>query len=309
MVRAWFLASAVRLDLFAFLDEPRSLVELADRVGATRTDLLEAWLAVGVAVRELRFEGRYRVRGRRARALAAGDPVLAAHYRSMLDYQAGPYDDLAELLVAAPGEGRDDLDRHAALIAVVSRAAAPFVTPLLARAVAERRPGHVLDLGCGTGVYLRSLLELAPEATGVGVELAADVAAEAQAALDAHGLGDRGRVVAGDAREFLQATADRYELVTLLNNVYYFDPSARVRLYEAARTVLTDDGELLIATMITPGSPASTHLNLMLVAQSGPAVLPVAGEVESDLRRAGFGTVESSRLVPGEPFVGIRARR
>ena len=60
-----------------------------------------------------RRDGRLRRRGRRARAIAAGDPLLIAHYRSMLDYQTGPYADLADLLRTRPGDGRDDLDEHA----------------------------------------------------------------------------------------------------------------------------------------------------------------------------------------------------
>jgi hypothetical protein len=61
-------------------------------------------------------------------------------------------------------------------------------------------------------------------------------------------------------------------------------------------------------TMVTPGSPASAHLNFMLISQAGDASLPADGEVERDLRRAGFTSVETTRLVPTEPFVGIRAR-
>ena len=96
LVRSLFLASAVRLDVLGFLSEPRSLDELAAKTGATRRDRLAAWLDVGVELHELRRDAdeRYVVRGRRARALADGDPVLLAHYRSVLDYQGGPYEQL-----------------------------------------------------------------------------------------------------------------------------------------------------------------------------------------------------------------------
>ena len=60
-------------------------------------------------------------------------------------------------------------------------------------------------------------------------------------------------------------------------------------------------------TMATPGSPASAHLHLMLVSQAGHASLPREGEVEHDLRAAGFATVAPTRLVPTEPFIGVRA--
>ena len=47
----------------------------------------------------------------------------------------------------------------------------------------------------------------------------------------------------------------------------------------------------------------------MSITRAGHASLPADGEVERDLRAAGFTTVETMRLVPGEPFVGIRGRR
>ena len=46
----------------------------------------------------------------------------------------------------------------------------------------------------------------------------------------------------------------------------------------------------------------------MLCCQAGTAGLPCDGEIEADLRIAGFDVIESARLVPTEPFVGITAR-
>ncbi len=310
LVRAWFLASAVRLDVLEFLSQPRTVEQLAARTGTTRTDRLSAWLDVGVELRELRRDGgaRYTVRGRRARALAHGDPVLLAHYQSMLDYQPGPYEQLAELLRSEPGEGRDDLDRHATVIADVSRAAESFVTPYLSGIVHARTPRRLLDAGCGTGVYLQAMLEAAPLAIGDGVDLAAGVIDDARERLDASALGGRARVAVGDVRAFVRSVEEPYDLVTLVNNIYYFAPEDRVELYRQLRGSLTDGGELVVVTMLTPGSTASAHLHLMLVSQAGNASLPRDGDVERDLRAAGFVTVESTRLVPTEPLVGIRAR-
>ena len=77
LVRALFLGSAVQLGLFDLLEVPRDLDVIAAELGVTRRDRLAAWLAVGVELGEIRASvGRYAIRGRRARALAAGDPVL-----------------------------------------------------------------------------------------------------------------------------------------------------------------------------------------------------------------------------------------
>src|ERR1700689_2976530 len=99
MVRALFLASAVQTGLLPYLRTARRFDDIAQRIDCRRSDRLHAWLGVGVDLGELGSHGEtYRVIGRRGRALAEGDHLLVAHYRSMLEYQGGPYADLASLL-------------------------------------------------------------------------------------------------------------------------------------------------------------------------------------------------------------------
>ena len=310
VVRAMFLASAVRLGILEELGDGRSFAELVTATGCTRPERLGAWLSVGVELRELAVRGdRYRVRGRRARALADGDALLRAHYRSMLDYQTGAYDQLASLLRDDPGVGRADLAEHAAVIAEVSLAAAPFVAPYLERVIAELRPRRALDVGCGTGVYVRAMLAADPVLTVDGIDLAPGVIDDARARLRADGVGDRAELVAGDIRTWSPHPARRYELVTLLNDVYYFPEGERAALYEHLGGLLAGDGELVVVTMTRTGSIASAHLHFMLACEAGAASLPEPGAVASDLRQAGYVVVGEESLVPTEPFVGVRARR
>jgi SAM-dependent methyltransferase len=312
LVRSLFLASAVRLDLLEFLLTPRSITDITQRLGSDRLDRmdrLQAWLWVGVEVRELRCRaGRYLARGRRARALAGGDRLLNAHYRSMLDYQTGPYDELAALL-RNPDDGRADLDQHAGVIAEVSLAAAPFVFPFLRVTVDAVRPNRVLDVGCGTGVYTRALLESDPDLHVDGIDLAADVVDAARRRLAEAGLAERATLYAGDVREREPESGQTYDVVTLLNNIYYFDPAERVALAAHVSTFLRDGGTLVVVTMTAPGSIASAHLNFMLTCQRGAASLPASGDVERDLARAGLTRIDARKLLPTEPFVGISARR
>jgi SAM-dependent methyltransferase len=310
LVRSLFLASAVRLEVLPAMRTPQPVATLADSLGCTRPDRLVAWLHVGVELGELghRDDG-YVVRGRRAKALADGDPVLHAHYRSMLDYQAGVYADLDDLLRGGPDDGRPDLREHATVIAQVSLAAAAFVVPFLTRLVEERAPRAALDAGCGTGVYVRALLAADPHLAVDGVDLAADVIAEARADLERDGLGDRARLFVGDIRAWSPPSERRYGLVTLLNDIYYFEETERAALYGRLATLLDTDGELAIVTMTRTGSIAAAHLHLMLACQAGAASLPDADDVAADLVRAGYAVVEQQALVPTEPFVGIRARR
>jgi len=310
LVRSMFLASAVRIEILPYLRAGRRLPEIVDQTGCTRPDRLRAWLSIGSELGELSIRAeRYGVRGRRARALAEGDPLLVAHYRSMLEYQIGPYGELGELLRAEAGGGRADLARYADDIAQVSLAAAPFVSSFVRQSVAEIHPSRVLDVGCGTGVYSKVVLQSDPLAHVEAIDLSEDVIATARNELDRAGYGSRVGLHVGDVRDWAREPSQRFDLVMLLNNIYYFDPQHRDELYRDIAELLTDRGQLIIVSMTSPGSVAAAHLHFMLACQSTAASLPGPGEIERDLSESGFRVLVNQFLVPSEPFVGLRAIR
>jgi 4-hydroxy-2,2'-bipyrrole-5-carbaldehyde O-methyltransferase len=308
LVRSLFLASAVRTGLLDALADGATFAEIAARVGCTRPERLRAWLEVGSELGEVaRRSGRYRLRGIRARAIAGGDTLLDAHYRSMLDYQAGCYADLAGLLVSAPSEGRADLDDFADDIARVSLAATPFIETYLTGVMARTRPARVLDVGCGTGVYSRIVANLSPHVLVDGIDLASAVIDAARAEARAAGLDARIRLQAGDIRTWTPAAGVGYDLILLLNNIYYFPREERAALYRRLGGLLTRPGHLVVATLAAPGSVAAAHLNFMLACQAGAAALPRGGELEADLVEAGFAGIHAEPIVPAEPFLAVRA--
>ncbi len=82
-----------------------------------------------------------------------------------------------------------------------------FLSPLseerAARLVAfltEEQPSHVLDVGCGWGELLLRVLEAAPHAQGLGVDLDEESLTAARADAVRRGLGDRAVFEARDAR-------------------------------------------------------------------------------------------------------------
>jgi hypothetical protein len=95
----------------------------------------------------------------------------------------------------------------------------------------------------------------------------------------------------------------------LLNNVYYFDQHQRAALYQDMGELLTERGQLVIVSMLAPGSVAAAHLHFMLTCQAAPSSLPGRTEIESDLRSAGFRIAANEVLVPTEPLIGLRATR
>jgi len=102
LVRTLFLASAVRFELIGHLGTDRSADELAELSGSRRPDRLRAWLQVGSTSGSC--AGGETIPGGRTPGTCPGrwDEFLAAHYRSMLDYQVGPYAELDILLRGDP---------------------------------------------------------------------------------------------------------------------------------------------------------------------------------------------------------------
>jgi SAM-dependent methyltransferase len=310
LVRSLFLASAVRMDVLPFLRPGRRFSEIADYTGCIRQERLQAWLWIGSELGEISFRGeRFGVRGHRAHAIADGDRLLVAHYRSMLDYQIGPYGDLEALLRSDSTTGRADLDRYADDIAQVSLAALPFVATFVSDAVIDLHPNRVLDVGCGTGVYSRTVLDADPHVHVEGIDLDEGVIGSARAELLAAGYGPRVEFGVGDVRTWETESHDRFGLVMLANNIYYFDKADRVALYRHLGEFLTDGGQLLVVSMLVPGSLAAAHLHFMLTCQATHASLPRKKEIENDLITAGFRILTSRTLVPTEPLVGVRAVR
>ena len=229
LVRSMFLASAVRIEILPYLRAGRRLPEIVrpDRLHQARTSPCVALDRLGARRALTSGRERYGVRGGRARALAEGDPLLVAHYRSMLEYQIGPYGELGELLRAEAGGGRADLARYADDIAQVSLAAAPFVSSFVRQSVAEIHPSRVLDVGCGTGVYSKVVLQSDPLAHVEAIDLSEDVIATARDELDRAGYGSRVGLHVGDVRDWAREPSQRFDLVMLLNNIYYFDRTTK----------------------------------------------------------------------------------
>ena len=88
--------------------------------------------------------------------------------------------------------------------------------------------------------------------------------------------------------------------------MYYFPAGERVALYQRLRGLLSDRGQLVVASLTAPGSIAAAHLNFMLTCRPAPAALPRPGELEGDLAAAGFGIADTQQIVPGEPFQAVR---
>ncbi|UWZ84615.1 SAM-dependent methyltransferase [Occallatibacter riparius] len=304
----WLAAAGESGLLNRLASGPATFESLAQGGGTAgqRREALEAWLQLGVRLKLLNLgAGGYELRGM-ANALARpeNDATLA-----MVQEVAGLHHKL--IADTLPRVRRGELftlaDQDGELIARSSRILEPFQV----EAIQEFFPGsgnvRLLEIGCGSGVYLRYAAARNASLTAVGLELQPAVAEMARRNLRGWGLEGRVKVEDGDFRA--RPVGELFDIATLYNNIYYFPVAERVALLERIASFLKPGGFLLLTTCCQGGSLGAEALNLWGAATSGAGRLPAEDELVGQLRQAGFGVVKTKSLLPGDKFLAFQAFR
>ncbi|MEE1942548.1 class I SAM-dependent methyltransferase [Streptomyces sp. TRM 70361] len=303
LYRAAFLASAAGAGILRPLaTRPCDLDTLAERLEIEGGDrqLLRAWLDIGVQLGEFdRREGCYRLRSTAAKTLARADnDAVAAALEEVMRFHLPVLLDGPRML----REGRRFSlgDQDGSVIARSSLVVRSFVEEAVERTLDTTTPVHLLEIGCGSGVYVRHAARLNPRLTALAIDLQPEVADRAAKNMAAWGLAERVETRQGDLRTLdLQP---RFDLVTLHNNIYYFAPEERVEVLERARALLAPGGRLLLTTSCRGGHIGLEVLNLWFTYADFGGPLPREDELTDQLERAGFTDVRADRIVPGEQF-------
>jgi SAM-dependent methyltransferase len=135
-----------------------------------------------------------------------------------------------------------------------------------------------LELGCGVGGGILSILNTYPNVTAVGVELEADLLAVARRRAESLGVADRVEWRQGDARNI----DDEAAFDTAAWSQYYFPADTRAATLAAAFRALKPEGYLLVSML--PDPPAS----------------------ESDLKGAAGRAYSAARLLYGAWGIPVR---
>ena len=304
-----YLAAAGEAGLLKRLQiGPATLDSLADFFAADGQgrEALEAWLQMGVRLRLLSLGQRgYALHGlAKALARAENDPALA-----MVEEVAGLHHKL--IYGTIPKLRSGDLwsldDQDGELIARSSRVLEAFQAEVIQRTFPERGALRLLEIGCGSGIYLRYAAMRNPSLTALGLELQPAVADVARMNLRSWDLEDRVKVEDGDFRE--RAPGEIFDIATLYNNIYYFPVDERVALLERIGSFLRPGGFLLLTTCCQGGSLGTEALNLWGAATKGAGRLPAEDELVNQLRQAGFSRVKATNLLPGDRFMAFQAFR
>ncbi len=308
LVRISFLSAAASEGLLrALAAGPVDFAELATQFvpDPRRHEAFRAWLQLGVHLGELKAtENRYALRGFCARHLAepVNDPFAA-----LVEEIATLYTRLAGQTLTRLRSGKTWTlaDQDGAVIARSSRTLEPLVFEAIEATLPRKGQIDLLEVGCGSGVYIRRAAELNPQLRAVGFELQPEVATLARANLEQWALAERAEVLTGDIRQV--SLPNRFDVATLHNNIYYFPIDERVALLRQLRALLSPGGTLLLTTGCQGGSLIMEMLNLWCTTTEGCGPLPGVDEMTAQLGEAGFGSVRAQSLLPGESYYAFYA--
>jgi SAM-dependent methyltransferase len=307
--RLSFIATAHREGIFRAIGTDGASVEMiAESLGITENQSgLKAWLDLGVSLGELSHDvDGYRVAGRLSRRLLspANDPSLA-----LLQEIADLHDLYVKRTPKLLREGRrfPMATIDGPLIARSSRTLEPLVSEAVEQTVPKLGIIRLLEIGCGSAIYIRQACELNPTLTALGLELDPDVAEIAQRNIYEWRLQDRVRVEATSILDF--ESSERFDLATLHNNIYYFPLDSRVGLLRKILGLLRPGGQLLITSSCQNDSPVTHALNITGAMTEGMGVLPEAGGLIRQIEEAGFVNVSGKRLIPFGGYYAFVAER
>jgi SAM-dependent methyltransferase len=311
LYRVCFLARAGEIGLLEFLagkDGDVGAITQALGVEPDRVQALEALLDLGVSIGELRAaKGRYGLKGYLATALAAKGEDS---WRAMTSEVAGLH---VPCLLAAPGREADAAklsELTVALSSVIARSSRmlePVLKVVTRALIPPRGRVDLLEVGCGSGVYVLAALQRNRVVSVTAVEREPDVAKGATEAIARAGFADRCTMVNADIRTL--SFGPDFDLITLHNNIYYFPEGERLQLLVRLHSWLRPGGRLAVTTPCRGGGTFARFMMLWSTVTAGAGSLPDPAEFASLLRQAGFAGASAKRLIPGESYTLFLAKK
>jgi SAM-dependent methyltransferase len=267
-------------------------------------EAMGAWLQLGIRLGLLRMKDeRYFLKGLALKlsrpendaTLALAQEVVTLHHKLIVDTPTRLRNKALWQLEDQDGE----------LTARSSRALEVFMVDAIDRIFPKSGAPRLLEVGCGSAVYIRHAATRNPSLHALGVELQHHVAEIARSNIRQWGLGDRVAIEVGDIRD--RVPTPEFDIVTLYNNIYYFPVEERVSLLAHLKGFLRPGGFLLLTTCCQGGNLGMEVLNLWGAATASGGRLPSVAEMQKQLAEAGYEDIDAMGLIPGDKFYAFRA--
>ena len=164
----------------------------------------------------------------------------------------------------------------------------------------DPRSARVLELGCGAGANLAGIAAASPDATALGVDLAASAIAEARATATAAGL-DNLRFQVGDVLALTNGELGEFDYVIAHGLYSWVGEAVREAALAACRSHLAPDGIAYLSYTAHPGG----HLRQMLREAAEWHACGLDGPVaRAERARELFGLLDRIEESDGPSFYG-----
>lgn len=306
--RASFISAALSRGIYDhFTDGKVSFEHLCQKMNVSNRDGLRAWLELGVSLGELKRTGNeYQIQGSISRALLDPDnDAYKALLQEIVDYHYAYVVDTPAMLRKQEWFPFDETPGE--LVARSSRVSEPFIFEAIDAVIPRQGDYQLLEVGCGSGIYIQRACTWNPELRAVGLELQEKVATMARRNIHAWGLENRATIEHDDVRKY--SSSQKFDLVTLHQNVYYFPVQERENLFRHLKEYLKPGGQVLITSACQGGGPGIQGLNIWVSTTEGYSPLPEPDHLCLQLKSAGFVEVKTKRLVPFESIWAFTAAK
>jgi SAM-dependent methyltransferase len=264
---------------------------------------LRAWLDLGVSLGEIeKNTNGYSIKGKLSKELIkpANDT-----WRAFLQVRTEVFYDF---IISTPSMLKNNRqfkyrEDHGELIARSSRTLEPVLLDVVDKIIPKNKYYRLLEVGCGSGIYIKRACELNPLLTAVGLEVQQSVVDFARENIKTWNFEDRVVIENTDIRKY-ECKSD-FDLVTFYNLIYYFPIDNRIDLLKDLGKHLKPGGELILTSMCKGKDPSLNLMNLWTSMTDGYGPLPSPMQLHDQLKKAGYRKIKSEMLIPS--FVSFRA--
>lgn len=303
--RIHFLAVAAELGLLPLLGRTGSSLTALSDVSSVEPANLSTFLKTGEKLRLVRVRnGRYELQGWSQFLADTSEHATVGRLRETHRLDSFVWSEVADRL--RHDTEADPLSLAGPAVSAASHALDDCILPVL-ESLDIPKAGRILDVGCGDGGHLRSMLRDYPARTAVGLEMDELVAKFAEKVTAESGLGERIHIVTGTLDAL--GSTERFDVVVAMQMLYYVEPAVRVHFFEEMRGRLCAEGILVLVFLQDGSDPMTAQYPLLFERSRGLWPPPNSVDVGRALDDAGFTHHETRRLTPGAGPVAMVARR
>ena len=297
--RAGFISTALTEGIYDVLSKgPASCEDLQKAIDTDfNKEGLIAWLDLGVSLGELkRSQNLYSINGKFSKEiLKPANDTWKSFFQARVEI-------FHNYIINTPSQLKkhkkfEFSQSYGELFARSSRTVEPFLLDIVDEIIPQTEKCSLLEVGCGSGIYIKRACDRNPNLNALGLELQEKVADFARDNVAVWQIADRVEIVAKDIRDY--NCENKYDIITFFNLIYYFPVNERIDVLRKLKGLVRPGGQLVLTTLCPINEPSIQLMNLWSSMTEGCGPLPTPEEIYGLFKEAGFSEFQDKKLMPG----------